>query len=187
MSFIFNPLRIPEVISITPNLFNDERGYFFENFNPSSFKNRNNNPIDLNFIQENFSKSKKHVIRGLHFQKNPKAQAKLVTAVSGEIFDVAVDLRKNSLTYGKWVSEILSETNHKSLYIPEGFAHGFCVLSEGANVVYKINREYSPNHEQGIIWNDPDIDISWPISEPIISEKDQNLPYFKNQTYDFML
>ena len=134
-----------------------------------------------------FSKSKKHVIRGLHFQKNPKAQAKLVTAVSGEIFDVAVDLRKNSLTYGKWVSEILSETNHKSLYIPEGFAHGFCVLSEGANVVYKINREYSPNHEQGIIWNDPDIDISWPISEPIISEKDQNLPYFKNQTYDFML
>ena len=187
MSFIFNPLRIPEVISITPNLFNDERGYFFENFNHSSFKNRNNDPIDLNFIQENFSKSKKHVIRGLHFQKNPKAQAKLVTAVSGEIFDVAVDLRKNSLTYGKWVSEILSETNHKSLYIPEGFAHGFCVLSEGANVVYKINREYSPNHEQGIIWNDPDIDISWPISEPIISEKDQNLPYFKNQTYDFML
>lgn len=187
MSFIFNPLRIPEVISITPNLFNDERGYFFENFNHSSFKNRNNNPIDLNFIQENFSKSKKHVIRGLHFQKNPKAQAKLVTAVSGEIFDVAVDLRKNSLTYGKWVSEILSETNHKSLYIPEGFAHGFCVLSEGANVVYKINREYSPHHEQGIIWNDPDIDISWPISEPIISEKDQNLPYFKNQTYDFML
>jgi dTDP-4-dehydrorhamnose 3,5-epimerase len=187
MSFIFNPLRIPDVISITPNLFNDERGYFFENFNHSSFKNRNNNPIDLNFIQENFSKSKKHVIRGLHFQKNPKAQAKLVTVVSGEIFDVAVDLRKNSLTYGKWVSEILSETNHKSLYIPEGFAHGFCVLSEGANVVYKINREYSPQHEQGIIWNDPDIDISWPISEPIISEKDQNLPYFKNQTYDFML
>jgi len=187
MSFIFNPLRIPEVISITPNLFNDERGYFFENFNHSSFKNRNNNPIDLNFIQENFSKSKKHVIRGLHFQKNPKAQAKLVTAVSGEIFDVAVDLRKNSLTYGKWVSEILSETNHKSLYIPEGFAHGFCVLSEGANVVYKINREYSPNHEQGIIWNDPDIDISWPISESIISEKDQNLPLFRNQTYDFVL
>ena len=187
MSFIFNPLRIPEVISITPNLFNDERGYFFENFNHSSFKNRNNDPIDLNFIQENFSKSKKHVIRGLHFQKNPKAQAKLVTAVSGEIFDVAVDLRKNSLTYGKWVSEILSETNHKSLYIPEGFAHGFCVLSEGANVVYKINREYSPNHEQGIIWNDPDIDISWPISESIISEKDQNLPLFRNQTYDFVL
>ena len=184
MSFIFNSLRIPDVISITPHLFNDERGYFFENFNHSKFKQ---NQIDLNFIQENFSKSKKNVIRGLHFQKNPKAQAKLVTAVSGEIFDVAVDLRKNSPTFGKWVSEILSEVNHKSLYVPEGFAHGFCVLSEGATVVYKINQEYSPDHEQGIIWNDPDIGISWPISESIISEKDQNLPLFKTQTYDFVL
>ena len=172
------------MISITPHLFNDERGYFFENFNHSKFKQ---NQIDLNFIQENFSKSKKNVIRGLHFQKNPKAQAKLVTAVSGEIFDVAVDLRKNSPTFGKWVSEILSEVNHKSLYVPEGFAHGFCVLSEGATVVYKINQEYSPDHEQGIIWNDPDIGISWPISESIISEKDQNLPLFKTQTYDFVL
>ena len=186
MSFIFNPLRIPDVISITPTLFNDERGYFFENFNHSSFKNRNNNQIDLNFIQENFSKSKKNVIRGLHFQKNPKAQAKLITAVSGEIFDVAVDLRKNSSTFGKWVGEILSEINHKSLYVPKGFAHGFCVLSEDAIVMYKINQEYSPDHEQGIIWNDPDIAISWPISEPIISEKDQNLLLFQNQTYDFV-
>ena len=184
MSFIFNPLRIPDVISITPHLFNDERGYFFENFNHSTFKQ---DQIDLNFIQENFSKSKKNVIRGLHFQKNPKAQAKLVTAVSGEIFDVAVDLRKNSPTFGKWVSEILSEVNHKSLYVPEGFAHGFCVLSEGATVVYKINQEYSPDHEQGIIWNDPDIGISWPISASIISEKDQNIPLFKTQTYDFVL
>ena len=184
MSFIFKQLKIPHVISITPHLFNDERGYFFENFNHFAFKQDN---IDLNFIQENFSKSKKNVIRGLHFQKNPKAQAKLVTAVSGEIFDVAVDLRKNSPTFGKWVSEILSEINHKSLYIPEGFAHGFCVLSESATVMYKINQEYSPDHEQGIIWNDPDIDISWPISESIISEKDQNLPLFRNQTYDFVL
>lgn len=184
MSFIFKQLKIPHVISITPHLFNDERGYFFENFNHFAFKQ---DKIDLNFIQENFSKSKKNVIRGLHFQKNPKAQAKLVTAVSGEIFDVAVDLRKNSPTFGKWVSEILSEINHKSLYIPEGFAHGFCVLSESATVMYKINHEYSLDHEQGIIWNDPDIDISWPISESIISEKDQNLPLFRNQTYDFVL
>jgi|TARA_B110001454_G_scaffold127604_1_gene118974 dTDP-4-dehydrorhamnose 3,5-epimerase len=182
MSFIFKQLRIPDVISITPYLFNDERGYFFENFKHSAFKQHQ---IDLNFIQENFSKSKKNVIRGLHFQKNPKAQAKLVTAVSGEIFDVAVDLRKNSSTFGKWVGEILSEINHKSLYVPKGFAHGFCVLSEGATVMYKINQEYSPDHEQGIVWNDPDIAISWPISEPIISEKDQNLPLFKNQDYDF--
>ena len=183
MSFTFNPLRIPDVISITPHLFNDERGYFFENFNHSRFKQ---DQIDLNFIQENFSKSKKNVIRGLHFQKNPKAQAKLVTAVSGEIFDVVVDLRKNSSTFGKWVGEILSEINHKSIYVPKGFAHGFCVLSEGATVMYKINQEYSPDHEQGIIWNDPDIAISWPISEPIISEKDGNLPLFKNQIYDFV-
>ena len=184
MSFIFKQLKIPDVISIMPHLFNDERGYFFENFNHFAFKQ---DKIDLNFIQENFSKSKKNVIRGLHFQKPPKAQAKLVTAVSGEVFDVAVDLRKNSPTFGKWVSEILSEINHKSLYIPEGFAHGFCVLSESATVMYKINQEYSPDHEQGIIWNDPDIDISWPISESIISEKDQNLPLFRNQTYDFVL
>ena len=184
MSFIFDKLEIPDVILITPHLFNDERGYFFENFNHSIFKQ---NQINLNFIQENFSKSKKNVIRGLHFQKNPKAQAKLVTAISGEIFDVAVDLRKNSSTFGKWVGEILSETNHKSLYVPEGFAHGFCVLSEYASMVYKINKEYSPEYEQGIIWNDPELDISWPISKPILSEKDQNLPLFKNQTYNFIL
>ena len=174
------------MISITPNLFNDERGYFFENFNHFSFKNRNNNPIDLNFIQENFSKSKKHVIRGLHFQKNPKAQAKLVTAVSGEIFDVAVDLRKNSLTYGKWVSEILSETNHKSLYIPEGFAHGFCVLSENADVFYKVNNEYSPENERGLLWNDPHINIMWPIDTPILHEKDSSLPTLENADIDFV-
>jgi dTDP-4-dehydrorhamnose 3,5-epimerase len=184
MSLIFNKLEIPDVILITPHLFNDERGYFFENFNHSIFKQ---NQINLNFIQENFSKSKKNVIRGLHFQKNPKAQAKLVTAISGEIFDVAVDLRKNSSTFGKWVGEILSETNHKSLYVPEGFAHGFCVLSESADIVYKINKEYSPEHEQGIIWNDPELDISWPISKPILSEKDQNFSLFKNQTYNFIL
>jgi dTDP-4-dehydrorhamnose 3,5-epimerase len=184
MSFIFDKLEIPDVILITPHLFNDERGYFFENFNHSIFKQ---NQINFNFIQENFSKSKKNIIRGLHFQKNPKAQAKLVTAISGEIFDVAVDLRKNSSTFGKWVGEILSETNHKSLYVPEGFAHGFCVLSEYASMVYKINKEYSPEYEQGIIWNDPELDISWPISKPILSEKDQNLPLFKNQTYNFIL
>lgn len=185
MSFIFNPLRIPDVISITPNLFNDERGYFFENFNHSSFKNRNNNPIDLNFIQENFSKSKKHVIRGLHFQKNPKAQAKLVSVLKGEIFDVAVDLRKNSSTYMKWVSEILSEKKHNSLYIPEGFAHGFYVLSDSAYVMYKVNSHYSPEFDSGIVWNDVKLNISWPTSEPILSIKDQNLLSSKDQGYDF--
>ena len=134
-----------------------------------------------------FLDQKKNVIRGLHYQNNPKAQAKLVTVVSGEIFDVAVDLRKNSPTFGKWVSEILSEINHKLLYVPEGFAHGFCVLSNDATVLYKTNQEYSPDDERGIIWNDPDLNISWPISEPILSQKDQNLPFLKNQTSGFVL
>lgn len=177
MSFIFNRLAIPDVISITPSLFHDERGYFFEIFHNSIF---NQNGINGNFVQDNFSYSKKNVIRGLHFQANPKAQAKLVTVFSGEIFDVAVDLRKNSSTFGKWVSEILSEHNHKSLYIPEGFAHGFCVLSKEATISYKINQEYSPEHECGVVWNDPELNISWPISKPILSKKDQNLPFLKN-------
>ena len=184
MSFVFKKLAISDVLSITPQVFNDERGYFFENFNDSVFKQ---NEINLNFVQENFSRSKKNVIRGLHYQNNPKAQAKLVTVVSGEIFDVAVDLRKNSPTFGKWVSEILSEINHKLLYVPEGFAHGFCVLSNDATVLYKTNQEYSPDDERGIIWNDPDLNISWPISEPILSQKDQNLPFLKNQTSGFVL
>lgn len=184
MSFVFKKLAISDVLSITPHVFNDERGYFFENFNDSVFKQ---NEINLNFVQENFSRSKKNVIRGLHYQNNPKAQAKLVTVVSGEIFDVAVDLRKNSPTFGKWVSEILSEINHKLLYVPEGFAHGFCVLSNDATVLYKTNQEYSPDDERGIIWNDPDLNISWPISEPILSQKDQNLPFLKNQTSGFVL
>jgi len=183
MSFIFKKLAIPDVISITPHIFNDERGYFFENLRNSIFQQ---NEINTNFVQENFSQSKKNVLRGLHFQQNPKAQAKLVTVISGEIFDVAVDLRKNSPTYGKWVSEILSGNNHKSLYIPEGFAHGFCVLSERTTVLYKINQEYSPEYESGIIWNDPELNISWPISKPILSKKDQNFPLLKNQPNNFV-
>lgn len=182
MSFVFDKLTIPDVMSITPHIFHDERGYFFENFNHSIFKH---NQIIDNFVQENFSQSRKNVIRGLHFQKNPKAQAKLVTVVSGEIFDVAVDLRNNSPTYGKWTSEILSKNNHKTLYVPEGFAHGFCVLSDEATVIYKINQNYSPEHESGIIWNDPELNISWPVSEPILSKKDQNLPLLKNQDSGF--
>jgi len=115
-------------------------------------------------------------LRGLHYQKNPKAQAKLVTAIRGEIFDVAVDIRKGSPTFGKWVSEILSDTNHKSLYVPEGFAHGFCVLSDTADVIYKVNHEYSSESERGIVWNDPKIDIKWPTNQPIVILKDQQLP-----------
>ncbi|EPA05324.1 dTDP-4-dehydrorhamnose 3,5-epimerase [Candidatus Nitrosarchaeum limnium] len=184
MTFNFTRLEIPDLVLITPNLFYDERGYFFENFHNSDFKK---NGVCENFAQENFSFSKKNVIRGLHFQKLPKAQSKLITVSLGEIFDVAVDLRKNSSTYGQWISEILSENNHKSLFIPEGFAHGFCVLSNEAIVLYKTNQEYSPEHDGGILWNDPKLNISWPISNPILSKKDQNLPLLKNLDYDFDL
>ncbi len=135
--------------------------------------------IKERFVQENHSQSKKYVLRGLHFQKSPKAQAKLVRCISGKIFDVAVDIRKNSPTYGKWVSAILSEQNKKEIFIPQGFAHGFCVLSKQAEIIYKTSDEYSPEHEQGIIWNDPEINIKWPIKKPVISAKDSQFPFLK--------
>ena len=140
MVFTFNKLKIPDVILVTSKSFSDDRGFFLESFKNSEFTT---NGIKTKFVQDNFSHSIKGVLRGLHYQKNPKAQAKFVTALRGEIFDVAVDIRKNSPTFGQWVGEILSDENHKSLYIPEGFAHGFCVLSEEADVFYKVNNEYS--------------------------------------------
>ena len=171
MQFTFTKSKIPNVVLIEPRLFPDDRGYFFESFKESEFAS---NGITTKFVQDNFSHSVKGVLRGLHYQKNPKAQAKLVTALRGEIFDVAVDIRKNSSTYGKWVGEVLSQKNHKSLYIPEGFAHGFCVVSETADVLYKVNNEYSPEHGAGIKWNDSEINISWPTNTPI-SQKDSKL------------
>ena len=183
MPFTFKKLNIPQVILIEPQSFTDARGVFLELYKESNFTN---NHINTKFVQDNFSYSTKGVLRGLHYQKNPKAQTKLVIVLRGEIFDVAVDIRKNSPTYGKWVSEILSEKNHRSLYIPEGFAHGFCVLSESADVLYKVNREYSPEDERGIIWNDPEINISWPIDNPILHEKDSKLDLLKNTDNDFV-
>tara|TARA_B100000929_G_scaffold250043_1_gene209532 strand:- start:69 stop:611 length:543 start_codon:yes stop_codon:yes gene_type:complete len=177
MPFSFKRLSMPDIILVDPQSFPDDRGFFFESFKESEFLSGG---IDKKFVQDNFSHSIRGVIRGLHFQKTPKAQAKLVSVLKGEIFDVAVDTRKNSPTYGKWVSEILSENNHKLLYIPEGFAHGFCVLSEEADVLYKVSNEYSPEHEDGIIWNDPKLNIDWPISKPIVSSNDSKLPLFEN-------
>ena len=177
MPFSFKRLSIPDIMLVELQSFPDDRGFFFESFKESEFLSGG---IDKKFVQDNFSHSIRGVIRGLHFQKTPKAQAKLVSVLKGEIFDVAVDIRKNSPTYGKCVSEILSENNHKLLYIPEGFAHGFCVLSEEADVFYKISNEYSPEHEHGIIWNDPKLNIDWPISKPIISSNDSKLPLFEN-------
>ena len=177
MSFTFKKLKIPDVILVEPKLLSDDRGFFLESFKTSDFLSIG---IDKKFVQDNFSHSIRGVIRGLHFQRTPKAQAKLVTALKGEIFDVAVDIRKNSPTYGKWIGEILSESNHKLLYIPEGFAHGFCVLSEEADVLYKVSNEYSSDHEEGIIWSDPKLNIQWPITKPIVSDKDGELPLLEN-------
>jgi len=183
MPFIFEKLELPEVISIKSNSFLDSRGYFLEIFRESDFIS---NGINTRFTQDNFSHSIQGTLRGLHYQQNPKAQAKLVFCMRGEIFDVAVDIRKKSPTFGKWIGKILSESNHELLYIPEGFAHGFCVLSDEADVLYKVNQEYSPEHDRGILWNDPTINISWPIKNLILSEKDLVLPLLKDADLNFV-
>ncbi len=182
MPFNFMRLKIPEVILVEPQVFPDERGFFMESFKESIFKE---NGINTKFVQDNHSHSIKGTLRGLHYQKNPSAQAKLVTALKGEIFDVAVDIRKGSPTYGKWVGEILSEKNHKLLYVPQGFAHGFCVLSEEADVTYKANNEYSPETDRGLLWNDPEVGVKWPIEKPITSKKDEQQPLLENIDNNF--
>ncbi len=182
MVFTFKRLEIKDLILIEPTLYSDNRGFFYENFKESDFIQYG---ISGKFVQENFSHSVKNVIRGLHFQKKPKSQAKLVSVVKGKIFDVGVDIRKNSSTYGKWVGEILSEKNHRSLYIPEGFAHGFCVLSDEADVSYKVNKEFSPENDRGVIWNDSKINVMWPIEKPIISKKDSQLPTLDESDNNF--
>ncbi len=174
MPFEFKRLDIPEVILVSPKVFNDERGFFLEGYKKSEFFA---NGITVEFNQDNHSKSTKGVLRGLHFQLPPKAQAKLVRCIEGEIFDVAVDIRKNSPTYSKWVGEKLSAENKRMLFIPEGFAHGFVVLSETAQLLYKASNEYSKEHDRGVLWNDSQIAVDWGIDfEPILSEKDKNQP-----------
>lgn len=173
MPFRFQRLDIPELILIEPVVFGDERGFFLEFYKRSDFFKAG---IKEEFVQDNHSCSIRGVLRGLHFQREPEAQGKLLRCIKGEIFDVAVDIRKDSPTFGKWVSVILSEENKRMLYIPTGFAHGFQVISERAEVLYKTTREYSPEHEAGIIWNDPELNIDWPIREPILSKRDKEWP-----------
>lgn len=175
MSFEFKRLEIPDVVLITPKVFEDGRGFFMETYCKEEFEIFG---IKEEFIQDNYSKSKKGVLRGLHFQE-VYPQAKLVRCIKGEIYDVAVDLRKGSKTFGKHVSVILSGSNKNIVYIPRGFAHGFVVLSEEAEVVYKVDNNYSPENESGLIWNDLDVNINWPIKNPIISSKDRRWPTLK--------
>jgi len=183
MPFKFKKLEISDLIIIEPYVFHDDRGFFMESYKYSDFASYG---IDINFVQDNHSCSKKGVIRGLHYQNPPKAQGKLIRVIAGEIFDVAVDIRKGSPTYGKWWGVILSAENKKMFYIPSGFAHGFCVLSDMAEVLYKTTEEYAPEHEAGIVWNDPDINIDWPIKNPIVSPKDAALPRLKDAKNKFV-
>jgi len=176
MPFEFERLEIPDVILIKPKVFEDERGFFLETYKKTDFEAFG---IKTEFIQDNHSKSVYGVLRGLHFQRSPYEQAKLVRCIKGKIFDVAVDIRKNSPTFGKYVSVILSEENKYELFIPRGFAHGFEVLSKEAEVIYKVDNVYMPEYEAGIVWNDPDLAINWPIKNPILSEKDKKWPRLK--------
>jgi dTDP-4-dehydrorhamnose 3,5-epimerase len=176
--FKFNKTKLDGVLVVEPQVFADDRGFFFECYKSSDFASSG---IKEAFSQVNHSKSTKGVLRGLHYQIDPKAQGKLVKVVAGEAFDVAVDLRKSSRTFGKWIGETLSADNKKMLYIPPGFAHGFCVLSDVAEVVYFVTGgEYSPEHDRGIIWNDPDIGIKWPLKKVVVSKKDKRHPQLKN-------
>lgn len=165
----FEKTHLKGCVLITPQVFEDERGFFMETFHEEKFKS---NDLPSHFVQDNHSKSSKGILRGLHFQ-HPNWQGKLVRVISGEVFDVAVDLRVDSETYGQWYGTYLSETNRQQLYVPEGFAHGFCVTSEWAQVCYKCTRVYAPQEDNTLAWDDPDIAIEWPVVNPVLSAKDQ--------------
>ncbi len=183
MPFKFTRLEVPDVILIEPKSFGDSRGFFMETYKYSDFVN---NGINDSFTQDNHSLSSKGVLRGLHYQILPKAQAKLIRCTKGKVFDVAVDVRHGSPTFGKWVGAILSEENKFMLYVPVGFAHGFLTQSDFAEVLYKTSNEYSPEHDAGIIWNDPSIAVDWSDNSPLVSEKDQNLPALENANNNFI-
>lgn len=183
MPFQFTRLDIPEVILVEANKFGDERGYFMETYKYDAFAE---NGIDARFVQANFSHSAHGILRGLHYQIQPDAQGKLVRAVNGEIFDVAVDIRKGSPTYGKWVGEVLSGENGRLLWVPPGFAHGFLVLSESADVSYQVTAYYSPECDRGIQWNDPAVGIDWGTNTPILSPKDANHPTLADADNNFV-
>lgn len=171
--------KIPEVLVFEPISYDDDRGFFYESFNQIRFKLETS--LDVSFVQDNHSKSKKNVVRGLHFQHAPYEQGKLVRVVSGKIFDVAVDIRPDSPTFGEWVSEILSADNRRQLWIPSGFAHGFLSMEDNTEVVYKTTNYYSQYSEGSILWNDPQLAIEWPLTgDPILSAKDMQAQRFKN-------
>lgn len=179
------PTQIPDVVIIKPKVFTDHRGYFFESYNVDAFKKMG---IEINFVQDNESYSRKNVIRGLHYQLSPYSQTKLVRVVAGRIFDVAVDIRKNSPTFGQYVGIELSDDNKYQLLIPKGFAHGFAVLSDFAIVSYKCDQYYNPEADRGIRYNDPEIGIDWkiPMEQAVVSAKDNVHPAMKDAELNFV-
>jgi dTDP-4-dehydrorhamnose 3,5-epimerase len=182
MSFRFQELEIPEIILIEAPVFEDSRGLFMETYKRSEFEANGIPPV---FVQNNYSHSVQGVLRGLHYQKHPKAQGKLVKVIRGEIFDAAVDIRSGSPSYGRSICVILSAQNRHMVYVPPGFAHGFCVLSDEADVVYDVTEEYAPEMERGIIWNDPELGIPWPTQTPYLSPKDVSYPSLREVDNNF--
>ncbi|MBV8468243.1 MAG: dTDP-4-dehydrorhamnose 3,5-epimerase [Burkholderiaceae bacterium] len=179
------PTQLPEVMVIEPRVFGDARGFFTESWNEKAFNEATGNTLP--FVQDNHSRSARGVLRGLHFQLPPHAQAKLVRVVSGAVFDVAVDLRRSSPNFGRWVGVELSADNHKQLWIPPGFAHGFLVLSDTADFLYKTTDYYAPHAEGSLRWDDPDVAIDWPDTgvPPLLAEKDRQAPLLKNLLRSF--
>lgn len=176
MPFTFSRLSIEGLVLVEPRVFKDSRGFFMESYKRSEFAAGG---IDALFVQDNHSFSTKNVIRGLHFQLPPRAQGKLVRVTRGVAWDVAVDLRKDSPTYKKWMGLELSDTNGLMLYIPAGFAHGFAAISDEVHLQYKCTEEYDPKLDSGVRWDDPDIGVKWPVASPVVSEKDGALPFLK--------
>ena len=179
---MYSKTKLEGLLIIQPNVFEDDRGYFFESFRLDKFRDMG---IDLNFVQDNESKSQKDVLRGLHFQNPPFEQGKLIKIVKGAVIDVAVDIRKNSPTYGQWVSHELSEYNKTMFWIPPGFAHGFLTLEDDTIFQYKCTNYYNKESEGSIRWNDPDLNINWNIKDPIVSDKDHSAILFKNFKSEF--
>ncbi|PJN58974.1 dTDP-4-dehydrorhamnose 3,5-epimerase [Paenibacillus sp. GM1FR] len=177
------PLKLEGSLLLEPMVHEDHRGFFMESYNVAVLKK---NGISKEFIQDSQSFSRETgVLRGLHYQLNPKAQTKLIRVISGAIYDVILDIRHNSPTFGQWIGVILSEYNHRQLLIPQGFAHGFCTLVPNTKVLYKVDEYYSPENDRGILWSDPALGIDWPTSNPVLSDKDQRHPMLKDAEINF--